>query len=270
MKKQLLAGLLAGLLTLSLSACRSTDPVPSGSPSAAPSPSALPAPSAEPTPTPTPSQPPVWGEQTFARTFTAGDGTTVLSVEYVLPMVQNTDTCPAGAAINDWYKGEGAGLLASAEDNYETAVSDYEVSKAAGYTFTPTAESITSQVTYSDDMVYSVRRTWNVSGGTPYPSTFYLAEQFDAQTGIKLGFADLFSDAAKVQERVVAAFLKQEEIVAGQFSEAQIIAVYQPENFCLTQEGFTFWIQGNDLPALHSPVEITLSYDSMKDVSLHG
>lgn len=270
MKKRILAGLLAGLLIFSLSACTQTDPTPSGSPSAEPTPSAAPTPSAEPTPTPTPAEPPVWSEQTFSRTFTAGDGTTVLSVEYILPMIQNTDTCPAGAAINDWYKKEGASLLTGAEDNYEAAVSDYEVSKTAGYAFTATAEKMNYEVTYSDNIVYSIRRTWNITGGMPYPSTFIVSEQFDAQTGIKLGFADLFSDADKVQDRVVAAFMKQEEIKAGQFTEAQIIAVYQPENFCLTEEGYTFWIQGNDLPALHSPVEVTLSYDSLKDVSLHG
>ena len=270
MKKRLLSGLLAGLLILSLSACTRSDPTPSVSPSAEPVPSVTPSPEPTVTATPAPSQPPVWGDQVFARTFAAGDGTTVLSVNYVLPMVQNTDTCPAGSAINDWYKDLGSSLLASAEDNYEAAVSDYEVSKAAGYSFTPTTEEMSYEVTYTDSMVYSVRRTWNVTGGMPYPSTFLLAEQFDAQTGIKLGFADLFSDAAKVQDRVVAAFLKQDEIVAGQFTEAQIIAVYQPENFCLTEDGYAFWIQGNDLPALHSPVEVTLPYDSMKDVSLRG
>ena len=270
MKTRLLTGLLAGLLILSLSACTHDDPTPSASPSPESLPSAVPSATPAVTATPAPSQPPVWGDQAFARTFTAGDGTTVLTVHYVLPMVQNTDACAAGTAINDWYKSLGSSLLASAEDNYEAAVSDYEVSKAAGYSFTPTAEEMNYEVTYADSMVYSIRRTWSITGGSPYPSTFFLSEHFDSMTGIKLGFADLFSDADTVQKRVVAAFLEQEEIVAGQFTEAQIIAVYQPENFCLTQEGYTFWIQGNDLPALHSPVEITLSYDSMKDVSLHG
>lgn len=267
-RSKLLSGLLAGALALTLAACAQPDPLPSGSP----------LPESSPTPSAVPSAPvesaadalPVWGEQTFARTFAAGDDTTVLSVEYTLPMVQNTDTCPAGAAINDWYKNLGSSLLVSAEDNYEAAVSDYEVSKTAGYTFTPTVERMDYEVAYMDSMVYSVRRQWQVSGGMPYSSTFQLAEHFDARTGIKLGFADLFSDADTVQKRVVAAFLEQEEIVAGQFTEAQIIAVYQPENFYLTKEGYTFFLQGNDLPALHSPVEVTLSYDALKDVSLHG
>ena len=53
------------------------------------------------------------------------------------------------------------------------------------------------------------------------------------------------------------------------FTEAQITAAYQPEHFYLTEEGFVFWIQGNDLPALHSPVEVTLSFDSLADLR-HG
>lgn len=270
MKKRILSGLLAAALAVCLSACTQPDPTPSGSPSAEPIPSVSPSDTPAASSTPVASEAPVWGNQSFSRTFTAGDGTTVLSVDYELPMIQNTDTCPAGAAINDWYKDEGSSLLSNAEDNYEASVSDYEVSKTAGYDFTATTEEMSYQVTYADHILYSIRRTWNVTGGMPYPSTFYLAEQFDAKTGIKLGFADLFSDADTVQKRVVEAFLKQDEIVAGQFTEAQIIAVYQPENFCLTDQGYTFWIQGNDLPALHSPVEVTLPYDSMKDVSLRG
>lgn len=267
-KRTILSGLLAGALLFALSACTPSDPAPAGSSA----PSATPAASLPPS-TPTPSASaalPVWGDQSFARTFTAGDGTTVLTVEYTMPLVQNTDTCPAGAAINDWYKEEGAACLANAEDNYEAAVSDYEVSKTTGHNFVATTERMSYDVSYMDSMIYCIRREWQVSGGMPYPSTFIMAERFDAQTGIKLGFSDLFSDAETVQERVVAAFLKQEDIVAGQFTEAQIIAVYQPENFYLTKEGYTFWIQGNDLPALHSPVEVTLSYDALKDVSLYG
>lgn len=264
--------LLAGTLALLLAACTPAQPAPSASPAAEATPSAAPTATPEPaaTPTPQPAELPVWGHQSFARTFTAGDGTTVLTVEYTMPLVQNTDTCPAGTAINDWYKEEGAACLANAEDNYEAAVSDYEVSKTTGHNFVATTERMSYEVSYMDSMIYCIRREWQVSGGMPYPSTFVMAERFDAQTGIKLGFSDLFSDAETVQERVVAAFLEQADIASGEFTEAQIIAVYQPENFYLTKEGYTFWIQGNDLPALHSPVEVTLSYDALKDVSLYG
>ena len=275
-RSALLSGLLAGALFLTLAACGPKEgPVTSPSPSAEPAPT--PTPSVQPVPTPSapvetepaPAAQPVWGEQSFDRTFTAGDGTTVLSVSYALPLVQNTDACPAGAAINSWYKAQGSDLLSYAEDNYELAVSDYEVSKASGFSFTPTTEEMTYEVTYAGGDAYSIRRTWTVTGAMPYPSTFRLSEQFDAATGAKLGFADLFADADGVRERVVAAFLAQEEIAAGGFTEAQITAVYQPEHFYLTEDGFVFWIQGNDLAALHSPVEVTLSFDALADLR-HG
>ena len=275
-RNRLLSGLLAGALFLTLAACGPReDPEPSVSPSALPVPSPSVSPEAEPTPTPSPeatpapAAEPVWGEQSFDRTFTAGDGTTVLSVSYALPLVQNTDTCPAGAAINSWYKAQGADLLDYAEDNYEMAVSDYEVSKASGFDFTPTAERMDYAVTYAGEDYYSIRRSWTITGSMPYSSQFCLSEQFDAATGDKVGFADLFADADGVRERVVAAFLAQDEIAAGGFTEAQITAVYQPEHFYLSDGGYVFWIQGNDLPALHSPVEVTLSFDALADLR-HG
>ena len=275
-RTRLLSGLLAGALFLTLAACGPKEgpdasPSPSADPAPTPSPSAqpVPSPSAPAETEPAPAADPVWGEQSFDRTFTAGDGTTVLSVSYALPLVQNTDACPAGAAINSWYKAQGSDLLGYAEDNYELAVSDYEVSKASGFDFTPTAERMDYAVTYAGEDYYSIRRSWTITGAMPYSSQFCLSEQFDAATGDKVGFADLFDDADGVRERVVAAFLAQEEIAAGGFTEAQITAVYQPEHFYLSDGGYVFWIQGNDLPALHSPVEVTLSFDALADLR-HG
>ena len=37
------------------------------------------------------------GDQVFAKTFTSGDGATVLTASFTLPLIQNTDACPAGA-----------------------------------------------------------------------------------------------------------------------------------------------------------------------------
>ena len=217
-----------------------------------------------------PSEPPQWSSQVFADTYYAEDGTMVMEVRYTLPMVENTDTCPAGEAINAWYKDYGENCLAEAASGAAEAEGDYDSSKSTQLPFTPTSHEMSYEVLLDNDQVISISREWYIGTGAAYPTVFRLGDNFDPQTGIKLGFADLFSDADKVQDRVIAAFLKQDEIVAGQFTEAQLIAVYQPENFCLTEDGYTFWIQGNDLPALHSPVEVTLSYDSMKDVSLRG
>lgn len=270
MKRRLiLSGLLAGALALSLCACTRSDPVPS------PTPAPTPTPTPEVTATPEPSAAPVsalaqWGEQSFARSFAAGDGETVLEVSYTLPLVRNTDECPAGAVINEWYKEEGSKRLAEAEESYESVVADYDVSKVTGFPFTPTVQEMTSSVTRCDLEVVSVRREWYISSGAAYPSIFRLSEQFDAQTGTKLSFTDFFTDADAVQDRAVAALMAQDQIRDGGFDEAAIRSAFQPENFYLTDEGVVFWIQGNTLPALHTPVEATLSYDSLKDVSIHG
>ena len=31
-----------------------------------------------------------------------------------------------------------------------------------------------------------------------------------------------------------------------------------------------FWLAGGELPGVNSPIEVTLSYDSMEDVSVYG
>ena len=272
---RLLSGLLAGALALTLAACGPReDPEPSISPSALPAPSPSASPEAEPTPTPSPeatpvpAADPVWGEQSFARTFTAGDGTTVLSVNYVLPLVQNTDACPAGTAINDWYKQEGSSRMLEAEEQYEMAVADYDVSQAAGFPFSPTTQEMTYTVAYEDENLISIRRELYVAAeGAAHPSAFLLAETFDAATGEKLGFSRVFTDADTVRERAVDAFVSQYGL---EDSRDAVTVAWQPERFYLSAEGYVFWLAGGELPGVNSPIEVTLSYESMEDVSVYG
>ena len=274
-RSPLLSGLLAGALFLTLAACGPReDPEPSVSPSALPVPSPSVSPEAEPTPTPSPeatpvpAADPVWGEQSFARTFTAGDGTTVLSVNYVLPLVQNTDACPAGTAINDWYKQEGSSRMLEAEEQYEMAVADYDVSQAAGFPFSPTTQEMTYTVAYEDENLISIRRELYVAAeGAAHPSAFLLAETFDAATGEKLGFSRVFTDADTVRERAVDAFVSQYGL---EDSRDAVTVAWQPERFYLSAEGYVFWLAGGELPGVNSPIEVTLSYESMEDVSVYG
>ena len=263
-------GALVLTLTLCLSACDGAPAPSSPSPDPMSTPTASQTPAATPTPTPpaeAENEPPVWGDQVFARQYTAGDGATVMTVKYTLPMVQNTDTCPAGLAINQWYKDEGQSRMSSAEENYEMVVADYDVSAAAGLTFTPTTEEMSYTVTRQDESVISVCREWYVNGGGAYPSVFRLSEQFDAVTGAQLNFAHFCSDADAVLEQVTDAFLAQPDlsqaVAEGALTREEIAAAVQPEDFYLTDSGYVFWIQGNTLPAVHSPVEVTLSYDAL-------
>lgn len=270
-KQTILTGAAALALALFLTACGGPAPEVTPSLAAEPTPTVTPTPIPTPTPEPTPqSEPPQWGEQVFTQTYTAGDGTQIMTVRYTLPMVQNTDACPAGEVINDWYKADGASRMESAEANYEQVVADYDVSKAAGFSFTPVTEEMSYEVVLSTDQVISIRRTWYINSGAAYPTVFQLGENFDPQTGIKLTFTDFFTDAQTVQDRVVKAFQASPELSAGGFTQEALAAAYKPEQFCLTSEGYVFWIQGNTLTGVHSPVEVTIPYDTLKDVSMYA
>ena len=209
MKKRIvLSGLLAAALTLSLTACGG-DEMPEETPVPTPIQTSTPVPT--PTPTPAPAAPKS-GDQVFAKTFTSGDGATVLTASFTLPLIQNTDACPAGAAINEWYKAEGASRMLEAEEAYEMAVADYDVSKAAGFPFYPTTQEMTYQIAYADEKVISVCRDLYVSSeGEAHPAVFLLSEQFDAVMGEKLDFTDFFTDADAVRARVVDALFRPAE-----------------------------------------------------------
>ena len=160
MKKRIvLSGLLAAALTLSLTACGG-DKMPEETPVPTPIQTSMLVPPPPPTPAPAA---PKWGDQVFAKTFTSGDGATVLTASFTLPLIQNTDACPAGTAINEWYKAEGASRMLEAEETYEMAVADYDVSKAAGFPFYPTTQEMTYQIAYADEKVISVCRDLYVS-----------------------------------------------------------------------------------------------------------
>lgn len=221
-------------------------------------------------PSASPSEPPQWSSQVFADTYYAEDGTMVMDVRYTLPMVENTAACPAGEAINSWYKDYGESCLAEAANGAAEAEGDYDSTKSTDLPFTPTSQEMSYEVLLDNDQVISISREWYIGTGAAYPTVFRLGDNFDPQTGIKLAAADFFTDAETVKSRVVEAFLDCGEIVEGGFTQAQVEEVYQAEQFCLTQEGYVFWIQGNTLPALHSPVSVTIPYSVLKDVSMYA
>lgn len=261
--------LLSAALAVTLAACAGS---PGGD--APPSPSAAPpapsAPAETAAPTARPAESPVWGETRVSKDFTAGDGTVILQVDYALPQVQNPDTCPAGAAINAWYEAEGQSRLREDEESYELAVADYEVSQSLGFDYQAPVREMSSEVIYQSEGVISVRRMLYSNYGGAHPLAFRLSEQFDAASGEKLAFSDFFTDPAAVVSRVTEAFLTQSELRDGSYTQEEITVAVQPENFYLTDGGYVFWIQGGSLPAVNSPVEVTLSYDQLSDWSVHG
>ena len=53
-------------------------------------------------------------------------------------------------------------------------------------------------------------------------------------------------------------------------SRDAVTVAWQPERFYLSAEGYVFWLAGGELPGVNSPIAVTLSYESMEDVSVYG
>ena len=95
-KQTILTGAAALVLAAFLAAC--SGPAVETTLTAAPSPTPAAestAPALESTPA---SEPPEWGEQVFTQTYTAGDGTQVMSVRYTLPCFGALAALLSGAA----------------------------------------------------------------------------------------------------------------------------------------------------------------------------
>ncbi len=259
---------LAALLALTLAACGPAAPEPTASPTPEPTPEATPSPTPEPTPEPLVD--PELTTQTFSESYTASDGTVVLTVSYTLPDFANKAGSTALTAIADWYTAEGEALLENAALRSQDAVSDYEISQAAGYPFQATLEEITSELTYQSEGVLSFRREFYVSTvGAAHPTVMRMSEQFDRTDGSKLTFTDCFSDGLAAAGAAYEALLQTGEISdlvsSGALTAEQLEAAFQPDHFYLTQEGFVFWFQPGELTgASNSPIEATVPYSALE------
>ena len=263
---------LALVLLIGLSACSAqteqptTTDTPAPTPTSTITPTPTPELTPEPTLTPLPAAAPVWSEQTFAGTYQAEDGTVVLDVTYRLPFVTNTHACPAGEAINQWYKAESASRQAEAEAEYEMALSDYAISVELDMPFQAAVHDMSYEITRQDDAVISVARTLYVNYGGAHPYVARLSEQFDAVTGAKMGFAQFFTDADAVCDIAIDALTAEHGL-----DRATIAAAFQPESFYFTEEACVFWIQGGQIPgAGASPLEAAVPYTALTDWMRHG
>lgn len=279
MKKRIVIWTALAALTLTLAACgpkegpgETGEPVPTpahtAAPTGAPASTATPAPEATPaapapSPTPLPDEEPVWGERSFVKEYTAEDGIVLLTAECTLPAVTNARHSSVGAVIDAWYAAELRTFQADADSAAEWAATDYELSRGTDIPFSAGVQTMTSAITFRNDKCVSVKRELYVgSQDAAHPSVFRIGEQFGLETGRVLGFADLVNDPARAVE------LFREAIPTYNATEvdgAVLAGLFLPDNFYLTDEGFTFWFQGEGLPA-NSPVEVTVPYEAGKDV----
>lgn len=167
--------------------------------------------------------------------------------------------------------------MLEAEEAYEMAVADYDVSKAAGFPFYPTTQEMTYQIAYADEKVISVCRDLYVSiEGEAHPAVFLLSEQFDAVTGEKLDFTDFFTDADAVRARDGGLPVGPAER-AGHGGGARGRSPGTPSpprcrwtTFTARRRGMCSGSRAAPCPAMNSPLSAMLTYGAMKDVSVNG
>lgn len=262
--KQYPAAACAALLLVALTACSPNPPPPTATPS--PTMTAIPAPT--PTATPAPVDP-ILSKQAFSKNFTAADGTVVLTVSYTLPDFSNKNDSPALNAISAWYEAEGKELLQAASQRAESAEGDYEISAASGLPFQPTMEEITFTTSYQSNRVICFTREFYANTvGAAHPSVFRMAELFDLKDGHNLVFTDCFTDALSASDHALDAILKSDtmaKLFQQGVQKSDVIAAFQPENFYLTPDGFTFWFQPGDLGPSNSPLEVSVPYSALKE-----
>lgn len=250
--------LLTAALVLTLAACTPAEPQASPSP----------------TPVPTATQPEetaplelVWKDQTFAKDFTADDGTVVMSVDYVFPDIENADAVPAWQKIRDYYSTEGMAYLSDASELAGYAAGDYEVAQAMGEDFLPYGESMNYRIVLQTEDLVSIVRSYyaNSVTGAAHPSNFQFSENFDLTTGEKLSLGDCFTDPDAGRVRVLD-LLEQKGADAG-YSRAVLEAELNDTYFYLSDQGLVIYYQPDTLaPYAAGLLEFTLPYADLQDL----
>ena len=245
------------LLALALTACAGP---------AEPSPSPSPAPEAPEETAPTPAEL-IWTDQDFSQDFTAGDGTVVMTVDYVFPDIQDYEADPAWAAIHDYYAAEGAAYLENAQELAGYASGDYEVAQALGGDFLPYGESHSYRLSLQTGAVASLVRSYysNSISGAAHPTYYQFSETFDLATGERLGLDDCFTDAAGARTRILDA-LAEAGGDAG-FTREALEEQFHDAYFYLTEDHFVFYYQPDTVaPHAAGLLEFSVAYDDLRDL----
>lgn len=252
---------LTAALACALAACApsETQAVPTPSPTAAPPETQAPVETTVPEL--------VWTDQVFAKDFTAGDGTVVMSVEYVFPDIENAGEVPAWQKIQDYYAAEGMAYLSDAADLAGYAAGDYEVAQAMGEEFLPYGESMSYRLALQTDGLVSIVRSYyaNSVTGAAHPSNFQFSETFDLTTGEKLTLWDCFTDPDAGRTRVLD-LLEQKGADAG-YARASLESELNDAYFYLSDQGLVIYYQPDTLaPYAAGLLEFTLPYADLQDL----
>ncbi len=235
------------------------------------------APSAAPTPTPTPTavqteepipHTPQWGDQTFAQTFTADDGTTAMTASYTLPKIENAHKVTAWQTINAWYEDKGKALMENVQEGGNQALDDLNIAKAMKYEFEPYADEETWKCLDTPcASIVSILRTHYMNMGGASPTTFYFAETFDLTSGKKLALDDLFSvPAEKYFKRIHAAVNDQNSASKTPVEAGGLDDEFDADYFYLTEDSLVIFYQEGTFGGAMGTLEFPIPYKDLEDI----
>ncbi len=180
-----------------------------------------------------------------SQEYMADDGTHLLTITKIFPVVTISGNEEAASAINDYVRGDGLfdenslfGL--SNEEALRWAESDY---KAQGRWGTAYELCIGYNLQRMDDEVISFRVSASSYMGTAHPNHILAGIAFNTQTGKRLTLADIVEDEETASESVLQFLLtetKKEEYAGILYEdyEERLINLLREDAWYLDEDGF--------------------------------
>ena len=207
--------------------------------------------------------------QGYAEEYTAEDGTVVLKCEYSLPMFPDAAPGSAGAAISDYYTKELQGLKENSQEYLSWALEEYA---NAGVSY-PYSDTDSFRESLRDDIYISFVRTHDTYTGGPHPNQLQSSETFRISDGARVTCYELFSADEGLWRPVVVQTIRDQMAERGwdnyyeEYTIEALDAIFQPEQFYLTEEGIVWYFQNYDLAPYAAGIqEFTVPYGVLQEM----
>lgn len=262
--------LLALVLLLTLGACRQKEPV-------SPDPSVPSAPEdpigTEPEPPQTETPPdvpaPQIGSSNFEKTYSAGDGTELLSLSYALPKIENADGLSSLCMINAFYEAELQRLINLGQNDLLDSAQKAAESEAF---FAPYFDEESFTEEYRSDSRISFLRAHPSYTGGAHPNLMLFSDNFDYTTGLRLTAADFFSVPLETYTpRLVEEIKRQIETDGAENYydgyQEMLPHIFDPNKFYLTGDGIVFYFQPYDIaPYATGTPSFLIPFSELEDI----
>ncbi len=207
--------------------------------------------------------------QEYHHEYTAEDGTVLLVCDYTLPFFPDAAPDSAGAIISAYYAELMDELIAEGPAYLEWAQTEYN---EAGVNY-PYADEDSYEETFRDDACISfLRQHYSYAGGA-HPSTVLFAETFRVADGFRVSANDLFSVEQGTWRPAVIQAIRDQMAEQGwenyyeEYTTEAIDAVFQPDQFYLTEDGIVWFFQAYDVAPYAAGIPtFTIPYDQLGEM----